>query len=109
MGIEDIKKDVYAAGKYISENASKATNYANMKMKLIDKQDILNKKFQELGRTYYEDNKGKMDFKEIDELMSEIESMKNEINSIKETKVCTKCGSNQDKNNIYCAHCGAKL
>lgn len=109
MSMEQLKKDVISAGKYITESANKATNYATVRLNLKEKEDLLNTKYIEIGKETYEKNKNKKEYAEIAPLYEEVERMKKELASIKDTKVCARCASVQDKNNTYCSDCGAKL
>lgn len=109
--IDNIKDGIVSAGKYVSENASIATSKANTKLNLKTKEDVLEKEYANLGREYFNTltKKDKNKYKNILDLESEIEKLKEEIEILNGTKACQKCGTKVTKDMIYCPDCGSKV
>lgn len=46
---------------------------------------------------------------EIDELMLRLDAVTEKIDEMKKVVRCTACGAKNSPENVYCAHCGARL
>ena len=77
----------------------------------------LAKDFQSLGELYYKKIKSGKETGEsaaaivnaINEKIGKINTLKNDINSIKHKRICPECGAAVDDTSNYCNSCGAKL
>lgn len=75
------------------------------------------KDYQKLGKIYFDkikdteigDNYVKNLVEKIKEESAKIEELKKEIDSRKNKKICSKCGSVVDKLSVYCNICGERL
>lgn len=110
MSIDNIKDSIVSAGKYVTENASIATSKANAHLNLKTKQDVLEKEYAKIGRDYFKGltKKEKAKYKDIVRLEEEIANLSDEIDTLKGTRVCQKCGTKITKDMTYCPECGIK-
>lgn len=75
------------------------------------------KDYADLGKIYYELVKDSTDLSDdarnlvdaISEKNEEIARLNEDIQSIKNKRVCPKCNANIDMNSTYCNNCGEKL
>ncbi len=111
MSIDNIKDSIVSAGKYVTENASIATSKANAHLNLKTKQDVLEKEYAKLGREYFSslNKKDKTKYKDIVRLEEEIANLSEEIDTLKGTRVCQKCGTKITKEMTFCPECGSKV
>ncbi len=111
MSIDNIKDSIVSAGKYVTENASIATSKANAHLNLKTKQNVLEKEYAKLGREYFNGltKKDKTKYKEIVRLEEEIANLSDEIETLKGTHVCQKCGTKTTKEMTFCPECGSKV
>lgn len=88
-----------------------------LQMAKLNKEAELQKKYELLGRICYANLKSKDEnFKNTKSLIEEIEALDNNIKTIaekiltmKDIKICPKCGNKNDKKSIYCSFCGEQL
>lgn len=100
------------------EFADKAKDYAEV-AKLHTRINAANTKINEslitLGKAYYDAHKndGNTEFEDIFEEIRKahltIRKCQEEIQKIKNIKICEKCGEEVSADATYCSHCGAKL
>ncbi|HIR88524.1 MAG TPA: zinc-ribbon domain-containing protein [Candidatus Fimimorpha faecalis] len=100
------------------EFADKAKDYAEV-AKLHTKINAANTKINEslitLGKAYYDAHKNDGNtefeaiFEEIHKAHLTIRKCQEEIQKIKNIKICEKCGEEVSADATYCSHCGAKL
>lgn len=100
------------------EFADKAKDYAEV-AKLHARINAANAKINDslitLGKAYYDAHKNDSDtefqslFEEIRKAHQTIKKCQEEIQKIKNIKICEKCGKEVSADAIYCSHCGAKL
>lgn len=117
----DFLDNAVSKAKEAIDVACKKTNeiVSNQKQK-FDVVAIENKRakdFEALGKLYFDmikdtevDNETVNKIvAEIKEKNSRIDALKEEINAVKNKKICPQCGSAIDKMSVYCNICGAKL
>ena len=100
------------------EFADKAKDYAEV-AKLHTKINTANAKINDalitLGKAYYDAHKNDQEtefkdlFEEIHKAHRMIKKCQEEIQKIKNIKICEKCGEEVFADATYCSHCGAKL
>ncbi len=100
------------------EFTDKAKDYAEV-AKLHTRINAANTKINDalitLGKAYYDAHKNdeetefKTLFEEIHKAHQTIKKCQEEIQRIKNIKICEKCGEEVSADATYCSHCGAKL
>ncbi|MBP2070196.1 MULTISPECIES: zinc ribbon domain-containing protein [Anaerococcus] len=82
----------------------------------IEKEEVkINQLFYFIGKSYYEAHKNDINAEEHDRILqvnnslSRIDKLKEEINSLRNVTVCDNCGSEIPINSTYCIKCGAKV
>lgn len=117
----DFIDDAVTKAKEAIDIACKKTNeVVNTQKQKFDIAALENKRakdFEMLGMLYYESLKtGSMNDKKINAVVNEItaknkkiKQLNEEMNSIKNKRICPKCGSAVDNLSNYCGVCGEKL
>lgn len=114
---DDVKDSLFTAGKEITQKAKDVSEIARLRIDIRTKEDFIDNQFKELGKAYYEARKDAEDvdpeegnqFIGIEEALAEIARMKDEIQNLKGSIVCPKCGSKMAEGAVFCSKCGAKL
>lgn len=102
------------AGKDVTQKAKDVSGIAKLKLDIRSKEDFIKSQYTELGKIYYEKNKGadipeKEQFERIEEALEEIEKMQLQILELKKARKCPECGAEASDKAEYCSVCGAKL
>ena len=108
------------AGKYSKiaiEKTSSIVNRTKLQFAVNEAENKLFSIMAELGEFVYGEYSEGAEFPEeiaskcndIDSLKEEINSLKKKIAEAKDAQLCNECGSFNDKTNVYCSTCGAKL
>lgn len=101
------------ASKGVSDMSKNASDTNNLKKKIAYEQERILEVMQDIGKHYYADPKG--DYTslcaDIDDRKRRINSMRNELQSIKGFRICSKCGTKFDEKYTFefCGKCGSKL
>lgn len=109
----NIFEKISGASKGVSDMSRTASDTSNLKKKIMYEQERIQEVMLEIGKHYYADPKG--DYSalcaDIDDRKRRINSMKNELQSLKGVRVCSKCGTRFDEKYTFefCGKCGAKL
>jgi len=102
-------------GKDATQKAKDLSGAAKLNLDIKSKEDFVQKQFAELGKIYYQVHEGEENvegaehFELIAEAMAAIDKMKLELQGLKGTKVCPKCGEEVSEGAEYCSTCGEKL
>lgn len=122
--IDNIKKGfsvaLTEAGKLTKTVAGKTSNIVDvtkLNLALNETERKISALHQKIGEMVYakyqEDSLFSNDFedlfKEIDAFKEEQESIKAQINELKNAVTCPDCGASNDKASEFCSKCGAKL
>lgn len=102
------------ASKDVSQKAKDFSGVAKLTMDIHTKEDQLQKMYAQIGKLYFESHKDDetTDYEQMSQIkdtLATIEDMKKELNELKGTKVCPRCGQEVKMADIYCKSCGAKL
>ena len=108
------------AGKYSKiaiEKTSSIVNRTKLQFAVNEAENKLFSIMAELGEFVYSEYSEGAEFppeiaskcSDIDALKEEISSLKKQIAETKDAQLCEECGSFNDKTNIFCSTCGAKL
>lgn len=116
----NIDKAKDGVGKYSKLAAQKTSNLLAQTKLTFASNDAENKVVElmsQIGEYVYSEHRGGAEFPEeieqklaaIDELKEEISELKGKIAELKEKTVCLACGEYNDRENVFCAKCGARL
>jgi uncharacterized small protein (DUF1192 family) len=118
MGVfEDIYVKARTAFGIVSDKAGQLVGISKLRVAIAECESKRRRKFEELGRMVYQaEKKGSSNGVDVDahvaavdELNERIESIKLEIDELKEKVVCRTCNGKSDKDSRYCGRCGANL
>ncbi|MBO5373050.1 MAG: zinc ribbon domain-containing protein [Lachnospiraceae bacterium] len=101
-------------GKDVTQKAKDVSGIAKLKLDIKAKEDFIKEQYIELGKAYYEKNKGmdvpeKVQFDRIEEAMEDISKMELLILEIKKARRCPECGAEAAETAEFCSVCGKKL
>ena len=112
---DKLSDTLVTATKEVGQKAKGMTDIAKLQYEMKSREDDLRKKFEALGKKYYQQMKSDVpeedaaDFEEIEIMMNRINDLNEEILEMKGAKSCPKCGAKVAENATYCSSCGAKL
>jgi ribosomal protein L40E len=111
--ISKVGATLSGAGKDVTQKARDLTDVARLKMEIRSKEDFIKRQYESIGSKYYEAHKEDeaTPFDEIfliTQTLSEIESVKKELASVKGYTKCASCGAELDPAAAYCSKCGSK-
>lgn len=112
---DKLSESLVSAGKDVSQKAKDVSEIARLKLDIKSKEDYVEKKYAELGQSYFnahreeEDSADKEQFFLIQEALDEIERMKSEVLRIQGASACPKCGAKMPEGATFCSSCGAKM
>lgn len=116
MAFEKLKKTFTDAGKTVSEKTKQGSDIVKANLKISSEERELTDLYCEIGKTYYEKNSENPccdTMKELCEKVAEktalIESLKQQVRSIKGVAVCGNCGAEVPLENDFCGKCGTKI
>lgn len=104
--------------KKTTETTSKIAREAKLKMKINENKGRINKLYETIGKTVYEDyiREENINIKElikndclnIDKLSKEIDEARKEILILNNKKMCKKCYAEIESDDMFCPKCGQK-
>ncbi len=111
---DKLGETIVSAGRDVSQKAKDISGVAKLNLDIRAKEDFVNKQYAEIGRRYYDNHKNDVpvpyeQFESIAEALESIAQMKRDLNEIKGTRECPKCGVKSADGAAFCASCGAKL
>lgn len=113
--------DVITTAKTVAAGASKKTeelmNFSKLKIASMNTNTDLSKAYQRLGVIMYDAKKNGLEVDEvidsctaeIDELRAKLDDLNDKLNEMKRQKVCPRCGTRNNVDQVYCGGCGSKL
>lgn len=110
-----IGETIVNAGKDATQKAKDLSGVAKLNLDIRSKEDFIEKQYAELGKIYYQAHAGETDvdgaehFELIKEALDAIDKMRIEIQELKGTKICPKCGAEVSDGAEYCSACGEKI
>lgn len=112
---DKLGETITAKSKDVAKKAKEVAEVVNLNTKISTQEEIIKKAYLKIGQKYYEQNKLDttnefgLEFETITEALEEITKLKNEIQSIKNCKVCSKCGAEVETEAAFCSKCGAQF
>lgn len=116
-GLSVVATETKKITKTVAGKTSNFVDITKLNIALSDTDKKISEIYEKIGQTVYEKYTEGFsiteDFDEmcavIDEFVDEKESLKAQIAELKKAIPCPECGQNNDKENEFCAKCGAKL
>ena len=111
---EKIGDKISKGGKDVAKKAKDISDLAKLNSKVHSYEDIIKDVLQQIGKQYFEANKGNpapefMElFQQVINAQGAIEQCKEEICSIKGVRGCVSCGAEMPSNSTFCPSCGSK-
>ncbi|MBQ9977721.1 MAG: zinc ribbon domain-containing protein [Clostridia bacterium] len=118
MNFDDIANKAKETFEDVYKKAETVVNVQKQKIDVYSLESKLSKSYEILGKLCYDAIKNDEPFDaesvkpvtdDIAEKIALIEATKEEILKTKNKKLCTKCGTQIEKNAVFCSKCGAKL
>lgn len=121
---DKIKEQAYKAkdgavtvAKTVIDKTNDIVNKTKIKFSINETKGKIDDLYLEMGKKVYNYYKATGEVSEsmlesctvIDALMDEIETMKQQIAELDEDVICTYCGANNKKDDVYCSKCGKKI
>lgn len=114
---DDVVVNAKAAASAVSKKATDVYDASKHKITAAEIRSEINKKLRDLGALTYKSQVHGTDMTEqIEQIVSEIVELKENLNVINEhiassknLKKCPNCDAGLPKNSVYCNICGAKL
>lgn len=101
----------------VGKKSAEAIEISKRKIELVDCNNKLSKAYAVLGKLEYENLNGKEPneqavgkaMEEIDEMVTKVRRIEEELQVLLDTKICPACGSEVKNNSMYCSQCGAVM
>lgn len=99
----------------VGENIGINSEITKMNNEIDMESEKINQLFFFIGKSYYEDHKDDANAEQIDRIsqvnnsIDKIVKLKEEINNLRNVKVCNHCGEEIPANSSFCIKCGAKV
>ena len=106
--LDKLGEALKSGGKVVGEKISGVVDIAKLNMEIRKNEALLEQKFIDLGKKYYEEHKDDApeEFTVIDAAKRQIVSLKKQISELKGEKVCKKCGAVNTTDSDFCKKCG---
>lgn len=112
---DKLGETISTKSKDVAKKAKEIAEVVSLNAKISTQEDIINKAYQDIGKKFYEQNKNDSfhefgaEFDIISHACEEIEKFKNEIQLIKNTKICPKCQEEVAAEASFCSKCGSQF
>ena len=114
---DKVKSTVTKTAKFTKEKSTELYDITRLSFAINELESKIDKIFKNIGMLVYRDYEGGAEFaedidmllKDIDAKYEEIAAIKDELNKIKNVKVCPKCKKTNPTDANFCLSCGEKL
>lgn len=112
---DKLGESISSKGKDVAKKAKELAEISGLNGKISTQEEIIRQSYLDLGKEFYEKYKNvpenefgaKCDI--ITVAYVEIEEIKNEINKIKNYKICPSCSAELTADAVFCSKCGYKF
>ncbi|WP_192451655.1 zinc-ribbon domain-containing protein [Candidatus Galacturonibacter soehngenii] len=112
---EKLGETISTKSKDVAKKAKEVAEVVSLNAKISTQEDIIKKTYAQIGQKYYEKykedsfNEFGAEFDSINHAMEEIKRLQDEIQTIKNTKICPKCQEEVPTDSAFCSKCGAQF
>lgn len=112
---EKLGETISTKSKDVAKKAKEVAEVVSLNAKISTQEDIIKKTYAQIGQKYYEKykedsfNEFGAEFDIINHAMEEIQHLQDEIQTIKNTKICPKCKEEVPTDSAFCSKCGAQF
>jgi ribosomal protein L40E len=114
---DNVKDTAIKTAKIVKEKSTELYEITKLSFGVNELEAKIDKQFKNAGMLIYRDYENdlavsddiKLILEDIDEKFKEIETIKEEINRIKNVSVCEGCGKTNPNDANFCLHCGNKI
>ena len=100
-----------------AKKTEEVVNISKLKLETVKVNNEIKMLYEKLGRNIYcarQKDKSIEDTihsicEEIDELLSKLDALNQEIADLKNVTICPSCGENNLKENVFCSKCGKRI
>ncbi|MDO4284522.1 MAG: zinc ribbon domain-containing protein [Eubacteriales bacterium] len=99
-----------ATGKDVAQKTKDVTETAKLTVEINSRKNLIENKYRELGKAYYEVHSDNPEFPQVEEIaeaFAQIRALEAQIADIKGETRCASCGAVIGKEAKFCASCGA--
>ena len=115
--LDDVIVNAASAVSAVSKKANEVVDKSKLRISTAELKKKISDKFETLGRYVYDTNMTdsadtevvKQYCTEISELIAELKTLQDALESSKEKIVCPKCASENPTDSLYCRRCGSSL
>lgn len=116
MDFEKIKTSIGSSAEDVFRKTEEFISTSKLNFKISDKEEKIQDLYIKMGEKIYKKYEGNThvddyvinDCKDIKELLSDIEIIKNKILALGDKRICSKCGNEINKHDPFCPYCGVK-
>ena len=112
---EDLGKKLTKVGEAAAEKTKEVAEFTKANAKILDVQNKLDKAYVEVGKKYLElhpanDEEGMEEVvNAVYALEDQLKELRKQLQELKGTAKCDVCGTECDKDDLFCKKCGAEL
>jgi len=112
---DKITETISSKSKDVAKKAKDMAEVAGLNGKISTQEEIIRKVYLEIGKAYYDRYKDDLsnefgkECEKVTEANDEIAKLRNEIQKIKNYKVCSSCGAEITGEAAFCPKCGYKF
>ncbi len=112
---DKLGETISSKSKDVAKKAREIAEVATLNGKISAHEEAIRKAYIELGQKYYEKykldltNEFGLDCETITRELDEILKIKSEIQTIKNYKICSRCGAEEAADAVFCSKCGLQF
>jgi len=112
---DELGKTISNTGKNVAKKAKDLAEVTSLNSQVSSDEEIINAGYRAIGKEYFAAHNGDESdpyagqFKKILDAQAHIETLKSQIEQIKGTRTCPKCGADVTLGVLFCPSCGNKL
>jgi len=110
-----IGEKISEVGADVTQKAKEASTVISLKNKIREEENKEKYIYQEIGKKYFEEHKADENDPYADDIQAVfaakagIETLRDQLREVKGVDFCSACGTEIDKDTIFCPKCGNKV
>ncbi|MDF2472340.1 MAG: hypothetical protein K0R21_122 [Anaerocolumna sp.] len=105
--LEKVGDTITTQGQEVVKKAKEVTENVKLNAQIREQENKLKDAYAVIGKLYYEENRDAQEEKYADAFKT-IEQIIEKIIELKGTQTCENCGTQVDKDAVYCSKCGSR-